>query len=136
MLIHWPEILEMGYPEIDDDHRELIKQSNELTKLINLQSPWPDIFLALSILAEEFARHFRTEEEVLKRTGFPRTDAHALQHRRLEKSLTELIALAGAVDGSQPEHRDMLKSLREAFLDMLFRHDLDYKSHLEHFAGR
>jgi len=134
--IQWPEILETRYPEIDNDHRALIGKCNELVQMIHDQACWTNIVEMLNGLCREFTQHFRAEEKVLESTGFPRADAHKSQHLQLEDQLTKLSSLASSVDGSRPEHREAISSLRSTLLDILFRHDLDYKSHLEHAAGR
>ena len=54
----------------------------------------------------------------------------------MEEQLNQLTGFMTSVDGSQPEHWNAIKSLRNALADILFRHDLDYKSHLEQVAGR
>jgi len=135
-MIQWPEILETGYPEIDGDHRRLVDECNGLTRLASDRGAWHEIVQASQTLARELSAHFRAEEKLLERTRFPRIDAHKEQHHRLEEQLNQLAAFLSNVDGSQPEHWKAIKSLREILIDILFRHDLDYKSHLEHTAGR
>jgi hemerythrin-like metal-binding protein len=135
-MIQWPEVLETGYPEIDGDHRRLIEECNGMTRLADGHGPWNDIVTASEALARDFTAHFRTEEQLLERTRFPRLDAHKMQHQRLEHELNSLTAFLSGVDGSQPEHWNAIRSLRNTLVDMLFRHDLDYKSHLEQIAGR
>ena len=135
-MIHWPEILETGYPEIDGDHRRLIEECNGLTKLAAEHGSWDEIVKVAQALARDFTEHFRSEEELLERTEFPRIEAHKAQHHRLEEQLNQLTRFMSSVDGSQPEHWHTIKSLRYTLVDTLFRHDLDYKSHLEQVAGR
>jgi len=135
-MIQWPEVLETGYPEIDGDHRRLVAECNGLTRLAGEHGLWRDVVRASQALAQDFSAHFRAEEELLERTEFPRADAHKAQHHRLEEQLNELTGFLSSVDGSQPEHWSAVRSLRNTLLDVLFRHDLDYKSHLDHVAGR
>lgn len=135
-MIQWPEILETGYPEIDGDHRRLVDECNRLTCLAGDHGSWDEIVEASHALARDFTEHFRAEEQLLERTGFPRIDAHKAQHHRLEEQLNQLAGFLSSVDGSQPEHWTAIKSLRDTLVDVLFRHDLDYKSHLEQAAGR
>jgi hemerythrin-like metal-binding protein len=135
-MIPWREVLETGYPEIDRDHLSLIEQCNSLTHLVQGRGAWNEAVNASQELARAFSQHFRTEELLLERTGFPRAEAHKLQHQRLEGELQALIDFLSSVDGSQDEHWTGVRSIRETLLDTLFRHDLDYKSHLERVAGR
>jgi hemerythrin len=135
-VIHWLEILETGYPEIDGEHRVLVDQCNRLTRLIDEGAAWKEVAAASAALVRDLTAHFRSEERVLDRTVFPRLDEHKAQHDRLEEQFKRLVDFLGTVDGSQPEHWNVAKSLRSGLLDVLFRHDLDYKSHLEQVAGR
>jgi hemerythrin len=135
-VIQWPEILETGNPEIDADHRTLIEQCNSLTRALREGSAWKDVVRASASLSQGCIEHFRTEERVLEHAAFPRAEAHKAQHHRIEGELKALTGFLSGVDGSQPEHRKAAESLRGRLLDILFRHDLDYKSHLEQVAGR
>ncbi|HVZ01021.1 MAG TPA: hemerythrin domain-containing protein [Dongiaceae bacterium] len=134
-MIQWAEILETGYPEIDTDHRRLVDECNGLTRLVSGRGSWNDVVEASGALARNFIEHFRTEEQVLDRTEFPRAQAHKMQHRQFEEQLNRLTGFLSGADGSQPEHWNAVKALRDTVVDILFRHDLDYKSHLEQAAG-
>jgi hemerythrin len=134
--IPWLEVLETGVVEIDNDHKSLIEDCNGLTALMDTGGDWQSVVAAARALAEKCAEHFRSEEAVLERTRFSRHEHHKAQHRRIESQFAELVGLLANVDGSQSEHRVAARSIRDTLLDVLFRHDLDYKSHLQHVAGR
>ena len=133
--IPWSEVLETGVAEIDDDHRSLIEDCNALTTLMDEGGIWASVVGAARNLAAKCADHFRAEETLLERTGFSRHEHHKAQHRRIEQQFDELLAFLDSVDGSQPEHRNAARSIRNTLVDILFRHDLDYKSHLQNVAG-
>jgi hypothetical protein len=40
------------------------------------------------------------------------------------------------VDGSLDEHRDYPRALGPMMVDLIVRHDLDYRSHMLHQQGR
>ena len=67
---------------------------------------------------------------------FPRRAAHVAEHRRLEGEMHGLIARMSAVDGSREEHRDYPRAFGPMIVDLIIRHDLDYRSHLLHQQGR
>jgi hypothetical protein len=54
----------------------------------------------------------------------------------MEQDLRGLIARMEQVDGSLKEHRDLPASLGPSIIDLMIRHDLDYRSHVLHFQGR
>lgn len=134
--IAWMDVLETGVPELDEDHRALIDQCNSLTELMGSGGAWSGIVESARRLAQSCADHFRGEEALLDRTEFPRCEQHKAQHRAIERRFDDLIGFLAGVDGSGAEHRKAAGSMRAILVDILFRHDLDYKSHLQQAAGR
>ncbi|HVM83302.1 MAG TPA: hemerythrin domain-containing protein [Candidatus Binatia bacterium] len=134
--IAWMDVLETGIPDLDDQHQDLIEQCNTLTGLMDRGVPWPEVVAAARGLATDCGTHFRAEEAVLEKTEFPRRDRHAKQHRNIESQFGVLIDFMAGCDGSQPEHRAAARTMRDTLVDVLFRHDLDYKSHLQQALGR
>jgi len=134
--IAWTEVLETGVEELDEDHRALIAQCNSLADLMETGAAWTEVVACGRGLARRCAEHFRIEEAVLDRTEFPRRDLHKAQHRAMEKRFDDLVGLLASGDGSSAEQRKAAHALRATLVDILFRHDLDYKSHLQYAAGR
>lgn len=134
--IVWMEVLETGVQELDEEHRTLITYCNTLTALMEGEGIWSEVVAAARRLAEECSEHFRKEEALLDRTEFPRLDRHKAQHREMERRFKDLVSSLAAVDGSNPADRKAAQAVRATLVDILFRHDLDYKSHLQHAAGR
>lgn len=132
----WAEVLETGVPALDDEHRALIGQCNELTGLMEQGGAWSRVVEAARGLATKCAAHFRAEEDLLEETEFPRRERHLKQHRQIERQFNELVTFLASADGSSPEHKKAAQSMRTTLVDILFRHDLDYKSHLQQVAGR
>jgi hemerythrin len=133
--IDWFEVLETGIPEIDTDHHELIADYNHLAALMEDGQPWSAVVVAARSLVERVAAHFRSEEAILKRIDFPRRSQHVEQHRRIEAELAKLVAHLETVNGALPERRAAVNSARTTLLEVLFRHDLDFKSHLQNSIG-
>jgi len=134
--ISWTEVLETGVPALDQDHRALIDQCNTLTELMDGGAAWAAVVEGARRLAEKCTEHFRGEEALLDRTEFPRRERHKLQHREMERRFQDLVGFLAGVDGSSAEHRKAARAVRTTLIDILFRHDLDYKSHLQQTAGR
>ncbi|WP_395019042.1 bacteriohemerythrin [Dongia sp.] len=134
--ITWMDVLETGVPELDAEHRALIDQCNILISLMQGSGPWARVVAAARELALSCHAHFRTEEALLDQYDFPRLDRHKAQHRELERRFNELVGVLSGTDGSSDEHRAAALTVRGTLIDILFRHDLDYKSHLQNAAGR
>jgi hemerythrin-like metal-binding protein len=134
--IVWMDVLETGVQALDEDHRALIGQCNTLTALMEGGGTWNEVVDAARRLAEKCGEHFRSEEAFLDQAEFPRRERHKAQHREMERRFSELVGFLAGVDGSSPEHRKAAQAVRGTLIDILFRHDLDYKSHIQHVAGR
>jgi hemerythrin-like metal-binding protein len=134
--IDWVEVLETGIADLDDEHRGLIDLCNSLTEALDAGRPWPEVVAAAARLSAACRRHFLSEESLLQQTEFPRREQHAQQHRAIERRFDELVDLMKSVDGSRAEDRAAVSAMRGTLIDILFRHDLDYKSHLQNVAGR
>ena len=132
----WLEILETGVVELDAWHRQLVNDCNRLLEFVAGRAPWIQIVAAAALLTANLMDHFRFEEEVMARNGFPRRDTHAAEHRRIESRLTDLLAQIREVDGSQEEHLVLPTAFKSILIDVMVRHDLDYRSHLLYRLGR
>ena len=136
VYLQWIKAFETGSPEIDALHRELVQECNSLLLLVETGAPWPRILADAGRLVEGCVQHFRQEEEMLAQSRFPRRTEHVAEHRRLEGELQSLIARMKEVDGSLEEHRDYPRALGPMMVDLIIRHDLDYRSHMLHQQGR
>lgn len=128
--LKWIAAFETGSSEIDALHRELIQDCGGLLLLIENNAAWPLIVDEATRLIESYIAHFQLEEMLLEQTGFPRRLEHLAEHRRMERKLRGLIERMKQVNGSLKEHRDIPRSLGPALVDLIVRHDLDFRSHL------
>ncbi|MGE5518041.1 MAG: bacteriohemerythrin [Bacteroidota bacterium] len=89
MRMPWLTSLTLGIGGFDDDHRHLFDLLNELNASIAVgnQSGVRALFDELQLAASE---HFRHEEEVMARTGYPRAVAHMAEHDRARQALSML----------------------------------------------
>lgn len=134
--LKWLEILEIGVPEIDTDHRDLLQECNDLTAMIGNDGGWLEIAAAARQMFEHCLAHFRLEEEFLTRSKFPRLESHLNEHSRIARKLEQLVAALEQAGASEAEKLRSLEALRAILIDILLRHDLDYKSHLLAAQGR
>ncbi|MBK8158869.1 MAG: hemerythrin family protein [Rhodospirillaceae bacterium] len=133
--VPWSTIFETGNAELDAQHIRLLAESNRVKKLVEEGGSWDQVRAGIDDFVKDCTEHFHCEERVLRQAGFPRCDEHVAQHQRIIAKLQELSATVAAVDGSDPQHRRMIGSLELTLVDIIVRHDLDYKSHLLNEAG-
>ena len=136
VYLQWIKAFETGSPEIDALHRALIQECNSLLLLVESGAPWPRILADAARLVEGCVQHFRREEEMLAHSRFPRSAEHLAEHRRQEGALQSLVDRMKKVDGSLDEHRAYPRALGTMLVDLIIRHDLDYRSHMLHKQGR
>lgn len=91
MLIEWTDDLDIGIPQFDEEHRQLVDLVNRLHESLARN---PDVTQAEAGLAEfrdHVARHFAAEDTFLKETGNPRYENHKALHEILLKDLDEIL---------------------------------------------
>lgn len=133
--LQWIKAFETGSTEIDALHRELVQECNRLLLSLESGAAWPCILADADRLVEGCVQHFRHEEDLLAQARFPRSIEHIAEHRRLERELQGLISQMKMVDGSREEHLAYPRALGPMLIDLIIRHDLDYRSHLLHKQG-
>lgn len=136
IYLKWIDAFETGSADIDALHRELIRDCNSLLLLIENDAAWALILADAKKLVEDCVQHFRAEEALLGRTRFLRCAEHKAEHRRSEVEMEDLLIRMKQVDGSLQEHREIPRSLAPALVDVIIRHDLDFRSHLLQQQGR
>jgi diguanylate cyclase (GGDEF)-like protein/hemerythrin-like metal-binding protein len=102
--LQWQEAYECGNPAIDEQHRELFAQANQV-----LMTAWSDrsAFIAhLERLMAHVEQHFADEESILERIGYPHLRSHKRAH-------TKLLAKAGKLHNAARHGRTRLGDLIE-----------------------
>jgi hemerythrin-like metal-binding protein len=136
VYLSWIDAFETGNAEIDALHRELVQACNGLLLLVENEADWRLIVAEARKLVERCIEHFGFEESLLENSRFPRCADHAAEHRRLERKMQDQIDRMEQADGSLREHRDIPRSFGHSLVDVIIRHDLDFRSHLLHQQGR
>ncbi len=134
--ILWSDVFETGNADIDAQHRRLLTDSVRLQEMVETHAPWAEVLKSLDALVADCTKHFRYEEEVLQATDFPRAQFHVARHREIEAMLQDLHDIIVGLDGCNPELRELVAAFEARIIDIIVRHDLDYKSHLLNAVGR
>ena len=96
-LMTWNKELDLGIPSIDDQHKKLVKLLNELFDGMQAGKGRDVLGHVLQGLAAYTASHFRYEEDIFSKTGYPERLGHKHEHEKLIKSVEELQAKHVAV---------------------------------------
>ncbi|WP_456369959.1 bacteriohemerythrin [Thermodesulfatator atlanticus] len=82
-LIKWGPAFEIGIKAIDEQHKKLVAMVNELYKGLSQGVPEQSLKKVLSELIDYTAYHFKTEEELFDKYGYPEADVHKQIHEKL-----------------------------------------------------
>ncbi|WP_228215309.1 diguanylate cyclase [Aromatoleum toluclasticum] len=88
----WHASFESGNAELDTEHRKLFDEINALWALIVAERPIAEIRAAIEALYGKMLGHFRDEERLLQRIGYPDLAAHIRMHDALTVRADTLIA--------------------------------------------
>jgi hemerythrin len=79
----WATILDIGLPELDEQHKELIGYSNELLRAM-ADGHGKDVLEELfEKLLDYTDYHFAAEEAYMDSIGYPEAELHKKTHRKL-----------------------------------------------------
>jgi hemerythrin-like metal-binding protein len=88
--IKWSNNLALGIPLIDQQHRELINQINELIDAIRTGKGQKKIKTVLIFLEDYVVRHFSDEEALMQEYKYPGYPAHKSLHLKFIEALKTL----------------------------------------------
>jgi hemerythrin-like metal-binding protein len=103
-IIDWTAEFELGIPDIDTEHRELIALINELHADIGDTTPSADIVLRLQEIYRQIADHFAHEEQHMRDSRYMSYAEHKEDHEILLDDLRDIIKQVETV-GRYPEER-------------------------------
>jgi hemerythrin-like metal-binding protein len=81
----WTDALALGIDPIDDEHRKLFAMLDEAMRRDGETLSAAEAGAAVDRLIAFAAEHFRHEEEVMARIGYPETDRHRRAHVKLRE---------------------------------------------------
>lgn len=90
LYIVWTEKNEIGIPVIDEQHRGIISIINSLHYFIQNGHNEEIIKPTMIMLVQYTIVHFRTEEALMKKAGYPTLDKHMAMHKILTEKTKEL----------------------------------------------
>ena len=115
-LIDWSKKMELGVPEVDYEHEELIGVINALGDLIAYGGPLNGVEALLGEIHAQIEGHFALEERIMRERGYVGYEAHKEDHDRLLEQLRDIMDAAATMD--RQELRDSLsKKLNHWFSD-------------------
>jgi hemerythrin len=132
--IAWSDMLTVGVPEMDQEHREFIARVNDLNRAIIESEDKETVKRTMNLMLSEAAHHFRHEQELLARWRYPETAEHTVKHAQLtaqfERVMKEFvdadISFVWAVKGLH---------VKQLLVEHLLKEDMKYRDFLRAQAG-
>lgn len=131
--LEWNSEYALGIPAMDDDHRELLDLCNRFLALIERGEPAPVLARSLEELILRTLAHFRAEEHVLDRHGYPALAIHVAEHERLlreAESLRQGLLAPPQADTHARIIADTADFLRTWLLEHIRKNDRPYQPFL------
>jgi hemerythrin len=129
-MICWSDAFVLGYPAMDDSHREFVDDLRAL-----LTAPDDGLAAALDVFAIHLANHFAREEGWMNASEFPARQCHADEHAAVLKSVNEVQAMLG--DTAQASRRFLVARELALELERWFPAHADYlDAALSHWMSR
>jgi hemerythrin-like metal-binding protein len=124
--IAWRDMMGVGIPDIDADHRTLLRLTNELDRAIGHDDEVVIRGVVLTAVRDFADSHFSREETLMRAAGYPGLAAHAAAHDELRTRLDGLVRRYG-------ESRETagtgacLEFLTQWVVEHLCSADMDYR---------
>jgi hemerythrin len=140
-FIEWNDRYLVGIELIDEQHRELLSQMNNLYLSCQKKEKedQPLFKTNIHLLLRYITYHFSTEEKVLKHIKYPDLTAHSQQHTILTKRIAEGVERIEREEASAlfPEYKSLefVTHLRDALINHIAIMDKKYVSYI-HFVNR
>jgi hemerythrin len=120
-MIQWDKQYETGIKTIDDQHKEWIKITGNLSDLLTEAVEGDDIYDEMVDIIESLAAytvyHFNYEEELFHKLNYELMDGHIKEHNKMISEIESLDLRA--VDEDQISHG---KKILKTLISWLFKH--------------
>lgn len=126
-VINWSEMMSVGVPVLDADHKTLIGLINNLHRSVGDDEEYATLGSVLKALEDYANHHFAREERVMQACRYPSVAAHSRMHSRLAAQVT---AIKDSYDGDRTTVRakECLDFLHKWLIEHICSTDMDYRS--------
>jgi len=89
-LFDWSKSYELDIPQIDTQHKELVRMINDLYSSLKGEGSAESVNQTLSQLLRYVDVHFDTEERAMQELGYPDFNVHHQMHEYLRRRVFDL----------------------------------------------
>lgn len=127
--LEWSDKLTLGVPQIDNQHKELIRLVNGLISAFSLERPEKTINNVLKKLREYTVFHFNSEEVFMESIGYDKLNRHVAEHIDLKKKVKEF--QRSIYKGERVEVKTLLEFLKPWLLNHILESDREIAAYIE-----
>jgi hemerythrin len=126
--LEWLESYSVGVARFDEAHNRLVDILNAFSAACTDNHPMPRQMDLLLELVRYAHFHFRDEEDLMRKTGYPELEAHRATHDQL---FERILRFTHDYFFERVEQAELLQFLMDWLLGHILAEDMRYK---EHFA--
>ena len=123
IYMKWEPAFNLGIPEVDKQHKKIIDLINALNKAFIDNVTNEKIGDILDEMRKYANEHFKTEEDLFKKSRFPLMKEHIEQHEYFVKKVEDFIS---KFDQGQPITFRLMKFLRSWWTNHILDSDREY----------
>jgi hemerythrin len=130
VLVEWDERYSVGIPWIDDQHKELIRLTNDLYKgcLTGEDAARINFMATIKGTVDYVKHHFGMEEKLLQDIGYPQLAEHKREHEEFVKHI--LNEVRSFADGKKFVPNVFVRYLRDWILSHIAVSDRTYAAYV------
>lgn len=102
-FLDWTDVLDIGLPILDEQHKELFAISNDLLNAIAQGEGETALIGIFERLKKYTEYHFREEEAYMRSLGYPDLEQHAKAHSQLMVRVNQLRKMLSSGQALSPE---------------------------------
>lgn len=87
----WSPDLTLGHPAIDEQHLRIFRILGALQEAMEQGREHEEVGRTLSAVAVFVGAHFRMEEDLMRRSGFPGLAPHQAKHRAVQAEVEAMV---------------------------------------------
>jgi hemerythrin len=130
VFVEWEDRYSVGIPQIDDQHKELIRLTNDLYKgcLAGEDAARVNFRTAIKGTVDYVKYHFGMEEKLLQNAGYPQLAEHKREHEEFVKHI--LNEVQSFQDGKKFVPNVFVRYLRDWILSHIAVADRKYAAYI------
>ena len=131
--LEWSEKIMIHDHSIDNDHKKIFNLINEIIEMEELYPRSENLAIILSQLSDYGLRHFKKEEKLMERLGYPNIEKHRKSH--LEYIYKVSMFNLNFKEANCTEPAAVIKFIRDWWYSHILKMDMHLKNYIKAEPG-